>query len=60
MVHGNPTDRIVVVEAHDAWSFSAEINSVLAQEPLFYVDSSYVDAYLHKAILVKRCEKTAC
>ena len=54
MVTGNPTDKVVVVEAQDAWTFSNEINSVMQKEPLFYVDSSHVDMYMYKAILVKR------
>ena len=54
MVTGNPMDKVIVVEAQDAWTFSNEINSVMQQEPLFYVDSSHVDVYMYKAILVKR------
>jgi len=54
MVTGNPTDKVVVVEAQEAWTFSNEINSVMQTEPLFYVDSSHVDMYMYKAILVKR------
>ena len=54
MVTGNPIDSVVVVEAPDAWTFSNEINGIMQQEPLFYVDSSHVDMYMYKAILVKR------
>lgn len=54
MVTGNPMDKVVVVEAHDAWTFSSEVNSVMQQGPLFYIDSSHVDTYMYKAILVKR------
>ena len=54
MVIGNPMDKVVVVEAQDAWTFSSEINSVMQQEPLFYIDSSHIDTYMYKAILVKR------
>lgn len=54
MVTGNPMDKFVVVEGHDAWSFHNEVNNVLQQEPLFYVDSTYIDTYMYKAILIKR------
>ena len=54
MVTGNPMDKVVVIEAQDAWTFSNEVNSVLQQDPLFYIGSSYVDTYMYKAILIKR------
>jgi len=47
-------DAIVVVEADDAWTFASEMNGILQQEPLFYVDSTHVDAHKFKAILVRR------
>lgn len=54
MISGNSYDRVVVVEADSPWQFTSDINGVLQQEPLFYVDSTFIDAYRYKAILVKR------
>lgn len=54
MITGNPMDRLVVVESSQAWEFASETNSILQQEPLFYIESTYIDAYMYKAILVKR------
>ena len=54
MVTGSPMDKVVIVESNQVWEFANEVNGVLQQEPLFYVDSSHVDTYMYKAILVKR------
>lgn len=54
MIYGNPMDKIVVVEADDPWTFSSEMNSIMLQEQLFYVDSTHIDAHKFKAILIKR------
>lgn len=54
MLTGNPMDHVVVVEASSAWEFVSEINGALQQEPLLYIESTHIDAYMYKAILVKR------
>ncbi len=56
MIAGNPMDKIVVVESPSAWEFANELSGVMQQNSLLYVSSTYIDAYMYKAVLVERGE----
>ena len=47
-------DKVVVIEALDAWSFANDVNGAMQQNPLLYIETAYVDMYMYKAILVAR------
>jgi disulfide oxidoreductase YuzD len=54
MITGTLMDKVVVVEANDAWNFASEVNSLMQQDDSFFIDSTHIDTYMYKAILVKR------
>ena len=54
MITGTLMDKVVVVEATDAWNFASEVNRLMQQDDSFFIDSTHIDTYMYKAILVKR------